>query len=126
MQNCIVVGNVGSIREIENSNRKVYMSIADHYVSKDENNNRVKKTRWVNVEGFLPTGLDIKVGQLVAVKFIVTSYKKKDGTWATANDIIDIDVTLNNMSKKNDEDEAAEEEDPAEEVPAKSGKKAAK
>lgn len=120
MQNCVVIGNVGSIREIANSNRKAYLTIADHYVGKDANGNKVKKTNWVSVEGFIPEGLKIEVGQLVAVKFRVTSYQKKDGTYATANDIESIDVTLNSKKNANGNDAAeADEKAPADiETPA--------
>ena len=112
MQNNIVIGNIGRIQNIEGT-QKVYMDISDHYVTKDENGKYVKKTNWVPIEGFLPKGLTVKKGQLVAVRFRVTQYQKKDGSYGIANDLIDIDVTLNNAGKQSGESgEAAPEETP--------------
>ncbi len=127
MQKNVVIGNIARITEIPDSNRKVYMSVADHYGTKNKDTGKYeKKTRFVPVEGFLPEGLNLKVGQLVAVEFTVNQYQKKDGSWAIGLNIDRIDVTLNNIGKKDDAESAdAGEATAEEEVPPFSAEEAA-
>ena len=99
MQHNMVIGNVASIRRLNDSN-KVFITLADHYNGKDENGNYVQKVNYVPLEGFLPKGLEIVKGQLVAATFRVTQYKTRDNQYKTACDIVDIEVRLNNISKE--------------------------
>lgn len=98
MQQNIVIGNIARINTIEGSS-KVFLTIADHYIGKGKDDKPVQKVNYVPVEGFLPKGLELQVGQLVAVSFRVQSFQTKEGAYRTANDIVSIDVTLRSKGK---------------------------
>lgn len=105
MQQNIVIGNIARINKIEGT-QKVFLTVADHYMTKGQDGKMVQKTNYVPVEGFLPESLTLTVGQLVAVNFRVQSFQTKDGTYKTANDIISIDVTLRSKGKGDKADKA--------------------
>ena len=112
MQQNIVIGNIARINTVDGTN-KVFMTIADHFVQKDKTGKLVQKVNYVPVEGFLPKGLTLEVGQLVAVNFRVQSFQTKTGEYRTANDIISIDVTLRSKGKAGKTEDAPEGEVPA-------------
>ena len=51
------------------------------------------------LEGFLPEGLTLSVGQPGAVRFRIQSFQTRTGEYRTANDIGSIDVTLRSKGK---------------------------
>lgn len=95
MQNCTVVGNVARVNKVEGSN-KVYIVVADHKLIKNTEGKYEQVTNYINLEGFIPRNLNIEVGRLIGATFEIKSYKKKDGTYATANNIIYLDTTMYN------------------------------
>lgn len=120
MQSNLVIGNIARINRIPDSNGKLYLTVADHeMVKKADGSGYEQKPNFVPLEGFVSEKLNLRVGQLVAVSFKISSYKKKDGSYATANDILRIDVNLNNISREKAEaQDAANTEVATPEVPA--------
>lgn len=98
MQQNTIVGNISRITGIPGT-QKVFLTIADHYTQKDKDGKAVQKVNYVPLEGFLPEGLILSVGQLVAVRFRIQSFQTKTGEYRTANDIVSIDVTLRSKGK---------------------------
>ena len=98
MQQNTIVGNIARMTGIPGT-QKVFLTVADHYTQKDKAGKTVQKVNYVPLEGFLPEGLTLSVGQLVAVRFRVQSFQTKTGEYRTANDIVSIDVTLRSKGK---------------------------
>lgn len=98
MQKNTITGNIVRITKVEGSG-KILMTVADHYFKKGPDGKTVQETNFVPLEGFLPKGLTLRPGQLVAVSFIVRSFKSKAGDWRTANDIVSVDATLRSKAK---------------------------
>ena len=121
MQSCSIVGNIVRINTIQNTN-KVFLTIADHYTVKGQDGKSEQRTNFVPLEGFLPTGLNLQVGQLVAATFRVSSFKDGSGMTKTANDIIGLDVTLRSKGRPVDAAAAAADAPAAQaEAPAPTG-----
>lgn len=115
MQKCTISGNVGSIsiwngedfEKVESvtgekNGTKVFISIGDHFYSHKE---KEMKTRFIQLQGFVPKNLKISTGQLLALEFKINAYKNSKGEWKEAKDIINWDVSLrsaNKVEKEND------------------------
>ena len=112
MQQNTIIGNIARMTGIPGT-QKVFLTVADHYTQKDKAGKTVQKVNYVPLEGFLPEGLTLSVGQLVAVRFRVQSFQTKTGEYRTANDIVSIDVTLRSKGKAGKTEDAPEGEVPA-------------
>ena len=112
MQQNTIIGNIARMTGIPGT-QKVFLTVADHYTQKDKAGKTVQKVNYVPLEGFLPEGLTLSVGQLVAVRFRVQSFQTKTGEYRTANDIVSIDVTLRSKGKARKTEDAPEGEVPA-------------
>lgn len=99
-----VIGNIANIRINENNNwvlcdtvtgmiggTKIFLSIADRYWSSKLQS---LETRFIPFQAFIPEGMTIRKGQLVAADFIVNPYVDKDGYTSIAFDIINFDFSL--------------------------------
>ena len=99
-----IIGNIASIRINDNNNwvlcdtvtdmnggTKIFLSIADRYWSSKLQS---LETRFIPFQAFIPEGMTIRKGQLVAADFIVNPYVDKDGYTSIAFDIINFDFSL--------------------------------
>lgn len=99
-----VIGNITRIRTNENNSwvlcdtvtgmkggTKIYLSITDRYWSAKLQGFGI---RYIPFQAFIPEGMTIRKGQLVAADFIVNPYVDKDGYTSIAFDIINFDFSL--------------------------------
>lgn len=99
-----VIGNITNVRINENNEwvlcdtvtgmtggTKIFLSIADRYWSTKLQS---LETRFIPFQAFIPEGMTIRKGQLVAADFIVNPYVDKDGYATIAFDIINFDFSL--------------------------------
>lgn len=99
-----IIGYIANIRVNENNNwvlqdsvtgmkegTKVFLSIADRYWSAKLQN---FETRFIPFQAFIPEGMTIRKGQLVAADFIVNPYIDNEGYTSIAFDIINFDFSL--------------------------------
>lgn len=109
MQKCTIIGNVGSIsiwngEEFEKvqtvtgekKGTKVFLSIGDHYYSSKDSE---MKTRFIQLQGFVPKNLKISTGQLLALDFVINPYQNGKNEWKEAKDIINWDVSLRSSNR---------------------------
>ena len=106
MQHNLIIGNVARITKVEGTN-KAYITVADNENRKDPSDptgkRYVQHTNFITLQAFIPEGLNISKGDLLAATYVQRTYTTRDGKFATANDVTRLNVTIRSPKRKNND-----------------------